>query len=102
MLTQEAKIKQEDIKAACLTVPRTKLVIGPLAIGGATHKANTLEFLGFRGVKVAPGIWGGAFHFQEVGATAPKEEITPAQLEAYRVKEPRVPIEAKSRTTPKK
>ena len=85
MYTQEVKIKKSDIKAACLTVPRTKLVTGSLVIGGVTHEANTLEFVGFRGVKVEPGIWGGHFHFKDKGVPSAKETITPAQLDAFTV-----------------
>ena len=91
MFTIPAQIKRTDIKAACLTVPRTKLVTGPLTIGGVTHEPNTLEFFGFRGNKVSPGIWGGAFHFKDVGSTPPTETITLAQLEAYQAKAKPVP-----------
>ncbi len=103
MLKQDAKIKKSDIKEACLTVPRTKLVTGPLTIGGVTHEANTLEFVGFRGVKVSPGVWGGAFHFKEVGATPPTEQITPAELAAYRAKDSPASPEPvdRARPTPK-
>lgn len=102
MFKQEAKIKKSDLNAACLTEPRTKLVTGTLTIGGIEHKADTLVFVGFRGVKVAPGVWGGAFHFKEVGVGPPTEQITPAALEAYRVKESPASPTAKGIITNKK
>ncbi len=102
MLTIPARIRKTDISEACLTAPRIKLVTGPLTIDGTNHPANTLEFVGFRGVKVAPGIWGGAFHFKEVGATPPTEHITTAQLEAYRVKESSAPPAPKGNGKTKK
>ncbi len=95
MLTIPARIKKADINEACLTGGRTQLVTGPLVIGGVEHKANTLEFIGFRvgarGVNVSPGVWAGDFHFGPAAKVPPVEKITPAQLEAYQVKAAPVP-----------
>lgn len=90
MLKVPAKIKKSDIKEACLTVPRTKVVSGPLEIDGVVHGKNTLEFIGFRGACVAPGIWGGYFYFEPVGESPPSETITPEKLDSYQVKAPPV------------
>lgn len=74
MLTVPVKIKKEAIVKVCGKPPR--LLTGPYEIDGATHPTASLVFLGFRGVKVANGVWGGDYLFEFAGPQVPETKIT--------------------------
>lgn len=73
------RIKKSAIKDVCGHSPR--LLKSHYKIDGADFPTGQLVFLGFRGVKVAAGVWGGDYCFDGVGNKVPEESVTAEQLE---------------------
>lgn len=79
MFTEEVRIKKASIKDVC-TGGEQLLVKGDYTLNGQRFADGTLMFCGFRGVKVAKNVWGGAYHFDTAGSETPEKWITVAEL----------------------
>lgn len=79
MLKQEVKIKKSSINDL-VTGGAQWRVRGDYEIDGQNFAGGTLVFCGFRGVRVAQGVWGGVYLFDTKGSKTPEKSITVAEL----------------------